>query len=248
MHLYHPRKFYMNVEKSRVLHILPQMLPSLHRWNWAKPQKSIWWAFAKHTQEHSSISCGPTFQLWATVSQMSRCVVCVCVVAHPAKTTGNEADFSARNSAAAWTKHKLQLHLIKQCARPSNVVTNLLRILTVFLTLKKGHIPETSVFSWIFLTLSDIYIYIQYRFNHAIVVNQVSRISNDFLSTNNATRSTSHGTEVHCQTSSQGLSAFCIFSRDNLGQCSGRRTTWLNIIHVAALPFPLDTTTSLFRS
>ena len=38
-------------------------------------------AFAKHTQEHSWISCGNISTLRATVSQMSRCVVCVCVVA-----------------------------------------------------------------------------------------------------------------------------------------------------------------------
>ena len=50
--------------------------------------------------------------LRATISQMCRCMdVFVSWHQHPAKKTGDEADFSARNSAAAWTKHKFQLHL-----------------------------------------------------------------------------------------------------------------------------------------
>ena len=65
------------------------------------------------TQEHSRISCYPTFQLYG--QQYRKCpgawYAFVKWHQHPAKTTGDEADFSARNSAAAWTKHKLQLHL-----------------------------------------------------------------------------------------------------------------------------------------
>ena len=41
-HLHHPRSFHLYFGKSCVLSLLPQMLPSLHRRNWAKSQESHW--------------------------------------------------------------------------------------------------------------------------------------------------------------------------------------------------------------
>ena len=67
---------------------------------------------------------------------MSRCVVYVCVVASTsAKTIGDEADFSGRNSARA-------IFYVRAPILPSYKSTV---YFNGFLTLKKGHIPETSV-------------------------------------------------------------------------------------------------------
>ena len=57
-HLHRPRSFHLHSGKSCVPHILPHMHPYLHRWNWARSQASIWWAFAKHTQQYSCVCCG----------------------------------------------------------------------------------------------------------------------------------------------------------------------------------------------
>ena len=92
------------VIKSCVLYILPQMLPYLHRRNWAKSQESNWRAFAKRTQQHPWISCGTAFQL-----PRSQCYrypgaryVFVSTLQHPPQTTGNEANISAGDRAAGW--------------------------------------------------------------------------------------------------------------------------------------------------
>ena len=90
------------VIKSCVLYILPQMLPYLHRRNWAKSQESNWRAFAKRTQQHSWISCGTTFQLHR--SQYYRCpgarYAFVSRFQQPLQTNRNEANISAGDRAA----------------------------------------------------------------------------------------------------------------------------------------------------
>ena len=90
-----------SIGKSCVLYLLPQMLPYLHRRNWAKSQESNWWAFAKHTQQQP---CGTTFQLRR--SQYYRCpgmrYAFVLRFQHPPQTTENEANISAGDRGAGW--------------------------------------------------------------------------------------------------------------------------------------------------
>ena len=55
--------FHLSFRESCLFHILAPMPTSLHWWDWKKPQESLQRTSGKNTQQHSWVSCGPTFQL-----------------------------------------------------------------------------------------------------------------------------------------------------------------------------------------
>ena len=150
------------------------MLPYLHRWNLAKSQhESTPLDFLRH-----NISTPPV-----TVLQMSRCEVCVC--AEVPTSSANNWKWGYYFSWGSCSRMALTLisNTFELCdatfyayALPFNVVTNILRILTIIFHTEEGLYTRNVCVNRQFWHFSII---ISWIINF-IIYFQVSSVTNDF--------------------------------------------------------------------